>query len=135
MPRESGGEMATADLKRALQTRSEIEITVTGRRTGRDISNAVWFVEEGDRLHLLPVGGAESDWYRNVLKTPTIRIAAGGAEASAQTTPITDPGTVNNIVDKFRAKYGAAEVERDYPKRDVAVEVRSLERTRERRSP
>ena len=114
--------MATADLKRALQTTSEIEITVTGRRTGRDISNPVWFVEEGDRLQLLPVGGVESDWYRNVLKTPTIRIAAGGAEATAETTPITDPETVNDIFEAFRAKYGA-DVDRYYPKHDVAVEI------------
>jgi deazaflavin-dependent oxidoreductase (nitroreductase family) len=114
--------MATADLKRALQTTSEIEITVTGRRTGRDISNPVWFVEEGDRLQLLPVGGVESDWYRNVLKTPTIRIAAGGVEATGEATPITDRETVNSIFQAFRTKYGA-DVDRYYPKRDVAIEV------------
>ena len=114
--------MATAELKSALQTASEIEITVTGRRSGLAISNPVWFVEEAEKLHLLPVGGAESDWYRNVLKTPTIRIAAGGAEATAETTPITDPETVNDIFEAFRAKYGA-DVDRYYPKRDVAVQV------------
>jgi deazaflavin-dependent oxidoreductase (nitroreductase family) len=115
--------MAPADLKSALQSASELELTVTGRRSGRDISNPVWFVQEGEKLYLLPVGGSDSGWYRNVLRTPTIRIAASGAETSAEATPITDPGTVDEIVDKFRAKYGAAEVERDYPKRDVAVEV------------
>ena len=114
--------MAPAELEGALQTASEIEITVTGRRSGRDISNPVWFVQEGERLYLLPVRGAGSDWYRNVLKTPMIRIAAGGAEASAQARPITDPGTVNDIFEEFRAKYGA-DVDRYYPKRDVAVEV------------
>ena len=36
--------MAHAELKAALQTASEIELTVTGRRSGRDISNPVWFV-------------------------------------------------------------------------------------------
>ena len=114
--------MASNDLKGALQTASEIEITVTGRRSGRDISNPVWFAQEGEKLHLLPVGGADSDWYRNVLKTPTIRIAAGGAEAAAEATPITDPETVNGIFHAFRAKYGA-DVDRYYPKRDVAVEI------------
>ena len=63
-PREAGREMATAELKSALQTASEIELTVTGRRSGRDISNPVWFVQEGEKLYLLPVGGSESDWYR-----------------------------------------------------------------------
>jgi deazaflavin-dependent oxidoreductase (nitroreductase family) len=82
--------MAPAELEGALQTASEIELTVTGRRSGRDISNPVWFVQEGEKLYLLPVGGSDSDWYQNVLKTPTIRIAAGGAEASAHATPITD---------------------------------------------
>jgi hypothetical protein len=30
---------------------------------------------------------------------------------------------VNDVVEKFRAKYGADDVERYYPKHDVAVEV------------
>jgi deazaflavin-dependent oxidoreductase (nitroreductase family) len=114
--------MASAELKGALQTTSEIEITVVGRRSGRAISNPVWFVQQGEKLYLLPVGGSGSDWYRNVLKSRTIRIAASGAEASAQATPITDPETVNDIFQEFRAKYGA-DVDRYYPKREVAVEV------------
>jgi hypothetical protein len=63
----------------------------------------VWFVQEDEKLYLLPVGGAGSDWYRNVLKTPTIRVGGSGIEVSAQATPITDPATVNDIVNKFRA--------------------------------
>jgi deazaflavin-dependent oxidoreductase (nitroreductase family) len=111
------------ELKGALQTASELELTVTGRKSSRDISNPVWFVQEDETLYLLPVGGADSDWYRNVLETPTIRVGAGGIEASADATPITDRETVNAVVEKFRAKYGAADVDRYYPKRDVAVEV------------
>jgi deazaflavin-dependent oxidoreductase (nitroreductase family) len=111
-----------SELKGALETASELDLTVTGRKSGRDISNAVWFVQEEEKLYLLPVGGAESDWYRNVLKTPTIRVSASGIEASARAAPITDPATVNDIVNKFRAKYGA-NVDRYYPKRDVAVEL------------
>src|SRR5438105_2265257 len=45
-------EMAAADLTQALQRAREIEITVTGRRSGRAISNPVWFVEERDTLYL-----------------------------------------------------------------------------------
>jgi hypothetical protein len=111
------------ELKDALQAASELELTVTGRTSGRDISNPVWFVHDDDTLYLLPVGGADSDWYRNVLKTPTIRLGAGGIETRADATPITDPANVSNIVDKFRGKYGAATVDRYYPRRDVAVEV------------
>jgi hypothetical protein len=58
-----------------------------------------------------------------VLKTPVIGLATGGTQLTARVTPITDPATVGEILDKFRARYGARDVERYYPRQDVAVEV------------
>ncbi len=46
----------------------EIKITVTGRKSGRAISNQVWFVMSGGKLYLLPVHGSDMQWYQNVLK-------------------------------------------------------------------
>jgi deazaflavin-dependent oxidoreductase (nitroreductase family) len=115
--------MAHEEFKKALEAGSEIELTVTGRRSGREISFPVWFVREGEKLYLVPVRGSDSDWYKNVLKTPAIRLAAGGVQLTASATPITDPAKVEQIVDDFRAKYGAQAVEEYYPKHDVAVEV------------
>jgi len=118
-----GKTMADEEFLKALDSTGEIELTVTGRRTGREISMPVWFVREDDRLYLVPVRGSDSDWYKNVLKAPTIRLTAGGAQLTARATPITDPAKVAEIVDKFRAEYGAQEVTAYYPKHDVAVEV------------
>jgi hypothetical protein len=73
-------------LKRALETASELELTATGRKSGPDISNPVWFDQEDEKLYLLPVGRADSDWYRNVLKTPAIRLGANGNNAAADAT-------------------------------------------------
>jgi deazaflavin-dependent oxidoreductase (nitroreductase family) len=115
--------MAHVEFKKALEASSEIELTVTGRRSGREISLPVWFVREGERLYLVPVRGSDSDWYKNLLKTPALRLAAGGVQLTGTATPITDPAKVEQIVDKFRAKYGAPTVEAYYPKHDVAVEV------------
>jgi hypothetical protein len=39
-------------------------------------------------------------------------------------TPTSDPAKVEQVLGKFRAKYGARDVEAYYPKQDVAVEVR-----------
>ena len=111
--------MAIGQLKRALE---EVEITVTGRRSGLDRSLLVWFVQEDGKLYLLPLKGTDTEWYRNVLKTPTMRLAAGGAEATATATPTTDPAKVSDVVEKFRAKHGG-DVERYYEKFDAAVEV------------
>jgi deazaflavin-dependent oxidoreductase (nitroreductase family) len=99
----------------------EIKITVTGRKSGRSISIPVWFVFEGPRLYLLPVEGSDTQWYKNALKNPNIRIDARGVGAELKAVPITDVTQVSSVADKFRAKYGAGDVKKYYSKFDVAV--------------
>jgi deazaflavin-dependent oxidoreductase (nitroreductase family) len=94
---------------------------VTGRKSGRAISIPVWFALEDDKLYLLPVQGSDTQWHKNVLKNPRIRIDARGAEAEFQAIPITDAKQVSSVVEKFRAKYGISDVKKDYSKFDVAV--------------
>jgi deazaflavin-dependent oxidoreductase (nitroreductase family) len=99
----------------------EIKITVTGRKSGRAISNPVWFVAEGDKLYLLPVRGSETQWYKNVLKNSAIRIDARGVERELQAKPITDSKQVASVVEKFREKYGAGDLKKYYSGLDVAI--------------
>jgi deazaflavin-dependent oxidoreductase (nitroreductase family) len=108
-----------------LSRSREIKISVTGRKSGRTISNPVWFVLDldKDKLNLLPVGGSDTQWYKNVLKNPLIRIKAGTSESEFTVVPITDAKQVASVVDKFRAKYGASDVKKYYSKFDVAVSV------------
>ena len=108
-------------LRDRLSRYREINITVTGRKSGRVISIPVWFVLEGDKLYLLPVQGSDTQWYKNVLNNPTIRIDARGAEAEVKVVPITDATQVSSVVEKFRAKYGTNDVKKYYSKLDVAV--------------
>ena len=49
--------MADEEFEKALEASPEIELTVTGRTSGREISNPVWFVREGEKLYLVPVSG------------------------------------------------------------------------------
>jgi deazaflavin-dependent oxidoreductase (nitroreductase family) len=115
-------------LKDRLTRSSEITVTVTGRKSGRTISNPVWFVSEGDQLYLLPVRGSDTQWYKNVLKNPTIRIDARGAEAELRIVPITDAKQVSSVVEKFREKYGARDVKKYYSRLDVAAVAEMLQR-------
>ena len=108
-------------LKDRLSRYREIKISVTGRNSGRTISIPVWFVLEGEKLYLLPVQGSDTQWYKNVLKSPSFRIDAGGTEAKLQAVPITDAAGVSSVVKKFREKYGAGDVKKYYAKFDVAV--------------
>lgn len=109
----------------ALQDRlcryQQITITVTGRKSGRAISNPIWFVFEDGKLYLLPVRGSDTQWYKNVLENPIIRIDARGEKAELQVVPVTDHKQVSSVVEKFRAKYGAGDVKKYYTKFDVAV--------------
>jgi hypothetical protein len=78
-------------------------------------------VSDDDTLYLLPVKGSDTQWYKNVLKNPSIRIDARGAEVKLKTLSITDAAQVKSVVEKFRGKYGATDVKKYYSKFDVAV--------------
>ena len=107
-------------LRDRLSRSREINISVTGRKSGRTISVPVWFVLDDEQLYLVPVYGSDTQWYKNVLKNPSIRIQAG-TEAEFKTSPITDATRVSAVVEKFRRKYGASDVRKYYSKFDVAV--------------
>jgi deazaflavin-dependent oxidoreductase (nitroreductase family) len=109
------------DLRERLSRYREINITVVGRKSGKTISIPVWFVLEGEKLYLLPVQGSETQWYKNVLQNPSIRIDARGVGAELRATPVTDAKAVKSVVEKFREKYGAKDVKKYYSKFDVAV--------------
>src|SRR5579883_2756181 len=115
--------MTFTEFAEALKNTDEVEITVTGRTSGRKISTPVWFVSEAETLYLLPVKGSDSAWFKNILKTPTMRLSADGKEWTAEVKPVTDKAAVQSIVEKFRKKYGADQVKKYYSKFDVAVDV------------
>ncbi len=108
-------------LKDRLSRNREINITVTGRKSGRTISIPVWFVLEDDKLYLVPVQGSDTQWYKNVVNDPKIRIDARGAAAEVKVVLVTDAAQVSSVVEKFRAKYGTNDVKKYYAKFDVAV--------------
>jgi hypothetical protein len=115
--------MAYADFENALSGAREIDLTTTGRNSGRESTRPLWFVQRDGTVYLLPIDGSGSQWYRNVVKTPAIQVAAAGSATDAVGTPVTDPGELEQIVERFREKYGADDVERFYPQRDAAIEV------------
>jgi deazaflavin-dependent oxidoreductase (nitroreductase family) len=107
-------------IEERLSKSNEIRITVIGRKSGRNISNRIWFVFDND-LYLLPVHGSDTQWYKNVLKNPSIRVKAGNTEAEFKAVPITDAEQVSSVIEKFRGKYGSSDVKKYYSKFDAAV--------------
>jgi F420H(2)-dependent quinone reductase len=118
--------MSKPDLYQRLDSTREIELTVKGRKSGNDLSRPVWFVREGGNiLYLLPVNGADTNWYKNMLLNPMLKLSLNGTEIllSANGRPITDKNRVADVVRKFSSRYGKGEVKKYYTKFDAAVEV------------
>jgi hypothetical protein len=115
--------MAKSDIRTVLDETDEIDLGTVGRVSGRQSSRPVWFVRQDDTLFLMPITGADSHWYRNVVATPTIHVAAGEAELDAEATPITDPRGVAAVADGFRAKYGSDQIAKLYREPEVAVQA------------
>jgi deazaflavin-dependent oxidoreductase (nitroreductase family) len=115
--------MALEKFVKALDATDEVDLTVTGQRTGRATSRPVWFVRQGHTLWLVPVKGSESAWFKNLQANPTIRLAAGGVTSSGTARPVRDQARVRDVVESFRAKYGSDQVAKYYSNFDAAVEV------------
>ena len=114
--------MPHTDFRTGLQSANEIEIMVTGRTSGRSHSYPIWFALDGTMLYLIPVRGSDTEWYKNLRKTPTIRLQYRGKTLTASARFLTDQVQLDHVLEKFRDKYGR-NVKSYYPKYDVAVEV------------
>lgn len=109
--------------RQSLRRRREIVITVRGRRSGRKITLPVWFVLEDDTLWILPIEGPRTQWFRNVQADPAIVLTAGDRRRRVSGVPITGRGAVRPVAERFREKYGRADVARYYSRLDGAVRV------------
>jgi hypothetical protein len=115
--------MKTDNLKSILTKEKEIELTVTGRKSAKQIPRPVWFVLRGAELLLLPVTGTNSQWYKNVLQDPKVKIASGGQTILGKLRPITGKREVADVIQLFEKKYGARDVKRYYPNPNVAASL------------
>jgi hypothetical protein len=112
------------NLAKTLVPLRRIDIAVIGRKSGRRISMPVWLVVEKNVLYLLPVNGTDTQWFKNLLHNPMIRVAARrGQWVELRAKPTTAPKQVSAVVRKFGHKYKASVVKKLYSKFDAAVRV------------
>jgi len=79
-------------------------------------------VHESKILYLLPNYGSDTNWYKDFLANPTLKISVSGSkQIPARGATITDSGRVKDVLRKFSSKYGDAR--KSYPRPHVAVQV------------
>jgi len=115
--------MNTPNPKFSLTKEKEIELTVTGRKSRKSIPRPVWFVLRGTELLLLPVTGTNSQWYKNILEDPRVKITSKGQSITGKLHPITGKTEVGEVIQLFERKYGPGDVKRYYPNPNVAASL------------
>ena len=78
---------------------------------------------EGNTLYLMPNYGSDTNRYKNFQANQTLNVSVSGEEIPVEGRPVKDSNRVDQIVGKFKSKYGQGDVKKYYPKHDVAVEV------------
>ncbi len=63
----------------------------------------------------------DTQWYKNVLKNPSIRINPRGAEAEVKVVPSIEATQISTVIEKFLHKYGASDMRTYHSTVDVAV--------------
>jgi len=101
-------EVATA-LSR-IRDGSNIEITTSGRKSGKPHSKPIWYVVDSGKVFVQSGKDGKTDWYLNLQKTPAVMLKADRYSFRARGRTITDPKEVEHVHALFRDKYTSARV-------------------------
>jgi len=96
---------------RQYEDASTLELTTTGRKSGAPRTVTIWFVaDERGRLYVQSGKAGTTDWYRNLLKTPAVKIRVGELAMNGVAAPIEDLTEVARVHELFRQKYLRARI-------------------------
>jgi deazaflavin-dependent oxidoreductase (nitroreductase family) len=97
-------------VQRALERDRTVDITTTGRKTGRPRRTELWFHNIDGRLYITGTPGRR-DWYANLLAHPQFTFhlkQSVRADLPARATPILDRGRRRVILAAIHRKLGGA---------------------------
>jgi len=96
--------VAKADLEK-VANESTVEITTTGRKSGKAHTKPIWFVYDQGRLYLQSGQEGKSDWYQNLKKNPQMTLKIGTVTFQGKAKFIDDQNETERIHGLFSAKY------------------------------
>lgn len=114
----------STQFKSVLLRKRELELSVTGRKSKKKLPRPVWFVVKEDSIFLLPAEGSSTQWYRNLLKNPALKLKAGSSTFVGEGNFLMDKADVQEVVKMFTTKYGDKDMKKYYTLLDVAVRLK-----------
>jgi deazaflavin-dependent oxidoreductase (nitroreductase family) len=80
-------------------------LTTVGRRSGRRHTIEIWFALHGTTLYMLAGGGRNSDWVRNLIETPSVRVRIGRRTFAGRARVVADGAEKRRARRLLPAKY------------------------------
>ena len=96
--------VAKADLEK-VASESTVDLTTTGRKSGKAHTKPIWFVYDQGHLYLQSGKGGKSDWYQNLKKDPRMTLKIGTVTFQGKAKFIDDERETERIHSLFSAKY------------------------------
>src|SRR4029078_1361353 len=96
--------VAKADLEK-VANESTVEITTTGRKSGKAHTKPIWFVYDQGHLYIQSGQEGKSDWYQNLKKNPQMTLKIGTVTFQGKAKFIDDQNETERIHGLFSAKY------------------------------
>ena len=85
-------------------------LTTVGRTTGRERTVEIWFALRGATLYVLSGGGSRSNWVRNILRNPQVRVRLSEAVLPGTARLVQDgpeePMARRLLLEKYQPTYG-----------------------------
>jgi deazaflavin-dependent oxidoreductase (nitroreductase family) len=91
-----------------IKDKSTIELTTTGRKTGKEHTRPVWFVVDDGAIVVQAGKDGKTDWYQNLQKTPAASVRQGEYVFRVRAKAVTDPARVDAIHKLVLDKYTSA---------------------------
>ena len=95
-----------SDVLAAAMAAREVEMTTTGRASGRPHRTTLWIWGDGTRLFVRSGGGLGRDWPQNLLADPAAVLHLGDRAVPVRARPVTDPAEARQGAAWITAKYG-----------------------------
>ena len=93
-----------------VASESTLEITTIGRKSGKPRTKPIWFIYDQGSLYIQSGKDGKTHWYRNLQKTPQMRLKIGQLVLTGKAHFVTDTAEIEKVHDLFRSKYSLARV-------------------------
>jgi deazaflavin-dependent oxidoreductase (nitroreductase family) len=110
LARAAGAAPAIDDM--SVRERSTLDLITIGRTSGKPHSATIWFVyEQGPpRIYVQSGKDGQTDWYRNLLKSPAVTVKIGDRQFRGRARPIDDTAETVRVRELFKRKYLTARI-------------------------